>query len=86
LASHAELQHLALHRDRPHTPVTLDEGVLHFAAFAKYDVALPETSRSDFTRASSARRVGASIDLESAGRPTLPGLLIAINLDPSRCP
>ena len=33
---HADLQHPALHRDRPHPPVTLDAGVLHFAAFAKY--------------------------------------------------
>ena len=33
---HADLQPPALHRDRPHPPVTLDEGVLHVAAFAKY--------------------------------------------------
>ena len=33
---HADLQHPAQHRDRPHPPVTLDGGVLHFAAFAKY--------------------------------------------------
>ncbi|MFT5934507.1 MAG: hypothetical protein ACI83N_001845, partial [Hydrogenophaga sp.] len=26
LASHADLQHPALHRDRPHAPVALDEG------------------------------------------------------------
>jgi hypothetical protein len=55
LASHADLQHPALHRDRPHAPVALDEGVLHFAAFAKYAVAFPRMSRSIFTRASSAR-------------------------------
>jgi hypothetical protein len=52
---HADLQHPALHRDRPHAPVALDEGVLHFAAFAKYAVAFPRMSRSIFTRASSAR-------------------------------
>ncbi len=52
---HAHLQHPALHRERPFTPVTLDEGVLHFAAFAKYAVAFPRMSRSIFTRASSAR-------------------------------
>jgi len=50
-----DLQNPALHRDGPHAPVALDEGVLHFDAFAKYAVAFPRMSRSIFTRASSAR-------------------------------
>ena len=55
IAGHAHLEHPALHADRPDPPVAFDEGVLHFAPFAKYAVAFPRMSRSIFTRASSAR-------------------------------
>jgi hypothetical protein len=48
-------QHSALHRDRPHPPVKLDEGVLQADPFAKYAVAFPRMSRSIFTRGNSAR-------------------------------
>lgn len=54
ISAHADSQHPALHRDRPHAPVALDEGVLHFEPFAKYAVA-PRMSHSILTRASSAR-------------------------------
>ncbi|MNT67040.1 hypothetical protein D3C86_839330 [compost metagenome] len=36
VSRHADSQHPALHRDRPHPPVALHEGVLHRCAFAKY--------------------------------------------------
>jgi len=49
---HADLQHPALHRDRLHASVTLDEGVLQVEPFAKYAVAFPRIPRSIFTRAS----------------------------------
>ena len=42
----ADFEHPALHRDRPDAPVALDEGVLHFASFAKFAVAFPRMSRS----------------------------------------
>src|ERR1019366_8989964 len=45
-----------LHTDRPHPPVTLNKGVLHFWPFAKYAVAFPRMSRSILTRANSARK------------------------------
>ena len=51
----AHLQHPALHRDRPHPPVALDEGVLHADPFEKYAVAFPRIPGSIFTRANSAR-------------------------------
>jgi len=54
-SGHTHLKHPALHRNRPFTPVSLNEGVLHFAAFAKYAVAFPKMSRSIFTRANPAR-------------------------------
>ena len=55
VAGRADLQHPALHRDRPRKPVTLDEGVLQIDPLAKYAVAFAKISRSIFTRASSAR-------------------------------
>src|ERR1039458_1625922 len=56
VARHAHAQHPALHADRPHPPVTLNKGVLHFWPFAKYAVAFPRMSRSILTRANSARK------------------------------
>ena len=53
--SDAGFEHPALHRDRPHAAVAMDEGVLQLCAFAKYAVAFPKMLRSIFTRASSAR-------------------------------
>jgi|SRR5579863_4350061 len=50
-------QYRALHADRPETPMTFDEGVLHFWPFAKYAVAFPKRSRSIATRANSARKL-----------------------------
>lgn len=58
---HTDLQHPALHRDLPQAPVPLDEGVVHFATFAKYAVAFPWMSRSILTRANSARSRAISI-------------------------
>src|SRR5882724_9421093 len=55
VSGHAHPQHSALHTDRPHPPVTLNKGVLHFWPFAKYAVAFPRMSRSILTRANSAR-------------------------------
>ena len=55
LSVHADTQHPALHRDGPHTPVALDEGVLQFWPFARYAAAFPRISRSIFTRASGGR-------------------------------
>ena len=52
---YAHLQHPALHRDGPHPPVALDEGVLHADPFAKYAVAVPRMPGSISTRANSAR-------------------------------
>lgn len=57
----AYFKHSALHGDRPHLAMTPDEGVLHFAALAKYAVDFPRISRSIFTRASSARSRAVSI-------------------------
>jgi hypothetical protein len=51
ISRHAHPQNSALHADRPHPPVTLNKGVLHFWPFAKYAVAFPRMSRSIFTRA-----------------------------------
>src|ERR1035438_10273399 len=56
VTGHAHPQNSALHTDRPHPPVTLNKGVLHFWPFAKYAVAFPRMSRSIFTRANSARK------------------------------
>ena len=56
VTGHAHPQNSALHADRPHPPVTLNKGVLHFGPFAKYAVAFPRMSRSIFTRANSARK------------------------------
>src|SRR5271167_450509 len=56
VARHAHAQDPALHADRPHLPVTLNKGVLHFWPFAKYAVAFPRMSRSILTRANSARK------------------------------
>ena len=55
VSGHTDLQYPALHRNRPHTPVALYEGVLQIDPFAKYAVAFPRMSRSIFTRANSAR-------------------------------
>jgi hypothetical protein len=52
---HTHLKYPAMPRGRPFTSVALNEGVLHFAAFAKYAVAFPKMPRSIFTRANSAR-------------------------------
>src|SRR5664279_4735220 len=40
VARHAHPQNPALHADRPHPPVTLNKGVLHFWTFAKYALSL----------------------------------------------
>src|SRR5665811_2147267 len=56
VTGHAHPQNSALHADRPHPPVTLNKGVLHFWPFAKYAVAFPRMSRSILTRANSARK------------------------------
>src|ERR1035437_3463259 len=56
VAGYAHPQNSALHTDRPHPPVTLNKGVLHFWPFAKYAVAFPRMSRSILTRANSARK------------------------------
>ncbi|NDH52749.1 MAG: hypothetical protein EBY24_12300 [Betaproteobacteria bacterium] len=56
LASHADSEHAALHRNRPYRPVALDAGVLPIAPFAKHAVAFPKMSRcSILTRANSPR-------------------------------
>ena len=55
VAGRADLQYLALHRDRPQAAVLLDEGVLQIDPLAKYAVAFPKMSRSIFTRANAAR-------------------------------
>ncbi len=52
----ADKQHPALHADRPETPMTCDEGIIHFWPFAKYAVAFPRMSRTIVTPASSARK------------------------------
>ncbi|WP_097200977.1 hypothetical protein [Variovorax sp. YR752] len=49
VSRHADSQHPALHRDRPHPSMTLDEGVLHRCAFAKYAVAFSRMPCSIFT-------------------------------------
>src|ERR1035438_611869 len=41
VTGHAHPQNSALHTDRPHPPVTLNKGVLHFWPFAKYTTAFP---------------------------------------------
>src|SRR5271167_701293 len=56
VAGHADSEHPALHPDRPHSLVALDEGVPHFCPLAKYAVAFPRMSRSIVTRANSARK------------------------------
>src|SRR6266704_1454684 len=56
VARYAYEQHPALHADRPHPPVMMNKGVLHFWPFAKYAVAFPKMSRSILTRANSARK------------------------------
>src|ERR1019366_8696740 len=56
VTGHAHPQNSALHTDRPHPPVTLNKGVLHFWPFAKYAVAFPRMSRSILTRDNSARK------------------------------
>src|ERR1017187_4923483 len=56
VTGHAHPQNPALHTDRPHPPVTLNKGVLHFWPFAKYAVAFPRMSRSILTRPNSARK------------------------------
>jgi hypothetical protein len=55
VASRADLQYAALHRNRPHAAVLLNEGVLQIDPLAKYAVAFPRMPGSIFTRASSAR-------------------------------
>ena len=55
VAGRGDLQHPALHRDRPQATVRLDESVLQIDPLTKYSVAFPSMSRSIFTRASSAR-------------------------------
>src|SRR5665811_1437286 len=52
----AHTKYPALHTDRPETPMTFDEGILHFWPLAKYAVAFPRMSRSIVTRANSARK------------------------------
>jgi len=79
IPGHADMQHPALHRDRPHPSVALHEGVLHRCAFAKYAVAFSRMSRYIFTGASSAR--SRLISLCSA----LTTLLSAPMSLPSRC-
>ena len=79
VSGHADTEHPALHRDRPHAPVPPNEGVLHFWPFAKYAVAFPKISRSIFTLANSARR--RLISICSA----LTGLLSAPKSLPCRC-
>src|ERR1035441_2335500 len=66
VARHAHAQNPALHADRPHPPVTLNKGVLHFWPFAKYAVAFPRMSRSILTRPNSARKRLISICSEPA--------------------
>src|ERR1039457_2481031 len=56
VTGHAHPQNSALHTDRPHPPVTLNKGVLHFWPFAKYAVAFPRMSRSILPRDNSARK------------------------------
>src|ERR1035437_6446774 len=56
VTAHAPPQNSTLHTDRPHPPVTLNKGVLHFWPFAKYAVAFPRMSRSILTRDNSARK------------------------------
>src|ERR1017187_5998565 len=60
VARYAHAHHPALRADRPHPPVMVNKGVLHFWPFAKYAVAFPRMSRSILTRAnrSEERRVG----------------------------
>lgn len=61
VACHDDSQYPALHRDRPHVPVALNEGVLHLGAFTKYAVDFPMMSRSNITSVSSARSLAISI-------------------------
>ena len=79
VAGHADPQHPALHTDRPHSLVALDEGVPHFCPLAKYAVAFPRMSRSMVTRANSARR--RLISICSAITCALP----AAHRSPARC-
>src|SRR6516162_5161078 len=69
-AGYADLEHPALHTDRPDPPMAFNKGVFHFWPFAKYAVAFPRMSRSIFTRASSARK--RLISICSAVTPVLP--------------
>ncbi len=78
--SDAHSQHSALHRDRPHPAIALDEGVPHADHFAKYAVAFPRISRAIFTRANSA--LSRLIPICSVL--TLPWLSAPLSL-PSRC-
>src|ERR1022692_2575580 len=55
VTGHAHPQNSALHTDRPHPPVTLNKGVLHFWPFAKFAVLLARASRSTFPPDNSAR-------------------------------
>ena len=63
IPSHADLQHPALHRDRPHAPVALDEGVLHFDPFAKYAVAFLRNTLRRRLLKREAELCGASVQL-----------------------
>ena len=84
VAGRADLQHPALHRDRPQAAVLLDEGVLQIDPLAKYAVAFPRMSRSIFTRANSA--CSRLISICSALTGTLPSapceLALLMRLDP----
>ena len=87
IASHAYPEHPALHADRPHTPMTSNQGVLHFCPLAKYAIERKVFSQ-DVALHGHPRQLGSqAADLHLLGghlRPALGTLqrAFAMSLDP----